>query len=54
MRVANESCTALTSATTAEEFRQSIVKRLDLTVGDTFALFEVSSQRHVADRAGTV
>jgi hypothetical protein len=31
---------ALTSTTTAEEFRQSIVKRLDLTAGDTFAVFE--------------
>jgi len=31
---------ALTSTTSAEDFRQSIVKRLDLTVGDTFALFE--------------
>jgi len=31
---------ALTSTTTAEEFRASIIKRLDLTAGDTFALFE--------------
>lgn len=37
------SLAALTSTTTAEEFRLSIVKRLDLTVGDTFALFEVKS-----------
>ena len=36
---------ALTSTTTAEEFRLSIVKRLDLNVGDTFALFEVSEAR---------
>ncbi len=31
---------ALTSTTTAEEFRLSIIKRLDLMAGDTFAVFE--------------
>ncbi len=40
IQTTDNTVTALTAATTAEEFRLSIIKRLDLAVGDTFALFE--------------